>query len=212
MNEREMNKDELRNAPFLDSLKKEDVFQVPESYFDNFSNKLQDKIQDDEIQQIAESFGDKRKETLFETPPGYFEQLPDIIRQRILELPSAKKSGGHHAGRRRFSPLLWGSIAATIALLFALGYWMNSLSRVNSDMPLTESAVELQLEQSLQRATAEELLAAIDVEDYSLDMIIEAMDEEDLAALPGTYELELSEDEILDFLEEVEITDFDEEF
>ena len=211
MNEREMNKDELRNAPFLDSLKKEEVFQVPESYFEDLNGKLKDRIEDDEIQQITDGWGEKEKKTLFETPEGYLEQLPDKIRKRVLDLPSNLNPSASSRGRRWLRHGTWASIAAAVVLLFLLGYWLNEPKSGKSDIPLVEISAEQQLQQSLEQASGDELLAAIDVEDYSLDMIIEAMDEDDLAALPGTYELELTEDEISDLLDDVEISDFEED-
>ena len=45
--------EELKESPFLNSLKREEPFEAPEGYFDQLSQQLTDRLADEEVLETA---------------------------------------------------------------------------------------------------------------------------------------------------------------
>lgn len=87
------NKDTISNqdedltgmAPQLSKLKVNSPFKVNDSYFEKFTSKLQNRIDDfEETYSDAPVLSNIAKYNEFETPAAYFEELPTRVQERII--------------------------------------------------------------------------------------------------------------------------------
>jgi len=81
------NQDEdlTRQAPHLSKVKNNSPFKANEDYFESFTAKLQNEIEDyEEIKNEAPTLANISKYNPFEVPKDYFEYFPTIIQQRVI--------------------------------------------------------------------------------------------------------------------------------
>ncbi len=74
----------------IENLNKENFFKAPEGYFENFSDKLMQRLQqnanvnkDEKPAEISVHFEEIKKENIFIVPKNYFEDLSSKINKRI---------------------------------------------------------------------------------------------------------------------------------
>ncbi len=73
-------------APKLSKLSSNNPFSPSDSYFDAFTSKLQNRIEDEEdIKALAPTLLSIDKYNPFDVPKDYFEELPTIIQGRVVE-------------------------------------------------------------------------------------------------------------------------------
>lgn len=188
----------------LDSLRKPPPMAAPEGYFQSFGDRLKERIEEEELQAAAPTLFGMARITPFKTPEGYFGQLPKAI---------LKKLNGEQPSAGTIRPMflsLYATAAAAVIILLVM--WKGSTEIVQ---PFPE----------LPELSADELLAVVDIEE---DLIIESLIPEDLEVLtseipipvsvppeePVVEELppvadELSFDELLDGLEELDDAELD---
>ncbi len=78
-------------APHLNKMKHNTPFKAGEDYFESFTSKLQNKIDDyEEIHIEAPTLAGIPKYNPFEVPKDYFEDLPTRVQQVVLENKSSK--------------------------------------------------------------------------------------------------------------------------
>lgn len=87
-NDHNINEDNDLNgmAPKLSKLSDNNPFNASDDYFDSFTSKLQNRIDDfEEIKDVAPTLLNIDKYNPFEVPADYFEELPGIIQERVIE-------------------------------------------------------------------------------------------------------------------------------
>ncbi len=73
-------------APKLSKYAANSPFNASNDYFDSFTSKLQNRIDDcEEIKDLAPTLLSIDKFNPFEVPTDYFEELPSIIQERVVE-------------------------------------------------------------------------------------------------------------------------------
>lgn len=111
--------EELRNiSPELLKIKKEIPFRVPDNYFDNFSFRLQLKM--DELNNISPELSKIKKEVPFGVPVNYFDNF-SVRLQLKLEAEKVAVPNPKNRIVQFLKPAL--SLAASFALIFMLVYW-----------------------------------------------------------------------------------------
>lgn len=81
------NDDELKGkTPNLDRLGNKNPFKANEDYFENFADRLQNRIELlEEITEEAPILSNIPKYNPFVVPTGYFDELPTIIQERCIQ-------------------------------------------------------------------------------------------------------------------------------
>lgn len=189
MEEHNEHNEELSQSPILDSLKKKGVFDAPDGYFDSLGEKMNDRIHDLEVmEKDAPTLAKLDKTPFFQVPEGYFDGLGAEVSARLGDEEEVQK------GKRNILPLLrkpylWVSVAAAFALLITVNIWPQTATPTLDDL------------------TNEELLAMIRIEEYDTQMLIESLGEESLEDIPVLDEVDLSEDEIGELLDDLDVAD-----
>ena len=123
-----------------------------ESYFDSFTSKLQNRIDDEEeIKAIAPTLLSIDKYNPFEVPKDYFEELPTIIQERVVE--SKESSSLLDWLFWLLKPRLAVSMIAILIISVVGIYYMN-----NNSIQNTEATEELSLEDNLYYINENEIL------------------------------------------------------
>ncbi len=131
----------------------------PEGYFAGFPERLQARIEEEDLLAQAPTLLSTGKRTPFVVPEGYFDLLPGRI--RALLLPAEQRV----SSIRPLWPSLLATAAAAVMMLVFLA---------RGTQPETTELPPLPL------LTAEELLAVVDIDE---DLIIESLQHQDLASL-----------------------------
>ena len=114
-----------------------------DSYFDSFTSKLQNRIEDEEeIKALAPTLLSIDKYSPFEVPKDYFEELPTIIQERVIE--SSKKSSGLEWLFLLFRPRFAVPMIVILFVSIAGIYYIN-----NNSIKNVELVEELSLEDNL---------------------------------------------------------------
>jgi hypothetical protein len=124
MTEKFNNDDELRKmAPRLSELKRENPFQVPDSYFDSLADNIQQQIQ------VLPDFDKVAAQNPFNVPEGYFDSLPTAIQQRIIDERSERISVGRWIASVLFRPKFAVAFASVAVLLvFSVRYFSRTIN------------------------------------------------------------------------------------
>lgn len=166
-------------APKLSKHSSNNPFNPSNDYFDSFTSKLQNRIDDEEeIKALAPTLLSIDKYNPFDVPKDYFEELPTIIQERVIE--SKKKSAGLEWLILLFRPRFAVPLVVTIFIAIAGIKYLN-----NNNIKNIESAEELSLEDNLYYIDESEILEHLtadvsfenesvseddsDIEDYLLD-------------------------------------------
>ncbi len=184
---------ELDEAPLLQSLGKNNPFEVPEGYFDHLSQSMKDKIEDEEVLEHAPILGLAGKEWIFEVPKGYFDQLPGRI-MGLLPQKEGRIQAFGFLSEKRFS---W-ALAAAIALFMATIFVFNQQSKE------TESKQLASLE-NLEQEEIYDFLESAGVDSYDL---MAALSEEEADEIKGELDFEgMMEEEIMEQFDMGELED-----
>ena len=132
-------------APKLSKLKNNSPFKANDDYFEKFSSKLQNRIDDfEETNAEAPILSNMPKYNEFEVPTDYFDELPSRVQQRIIDTKPSFSSALEWLLlliRPRFIiPVL------TVAFIAVAG--INFMNK-NAELPKTELAEELSVEDQL---------------------------------------------------------------
>lgn len=100
----------IQSAPVLHSLEKKEFHTTPDGYFETFSADLMARIQS------APAFYSLEKKELVEQPSGYADQLEAKV------LASVKPTKQARTVPMSTQLFRWTAVAATLALLFTVGY------------------------------------------------------------------------------------------
>lgn len=145
-------------APKLSKLKSDSLGHTErsrsadESYFDSFTSKLQNRILDEEeIKALAPTLLSIDKYNPFEVPKDYFEELPTIVQERVIE--SAKKSNGLEWLFLLFRPRFAVPMLVVLFVSIAGIYYIN-----NNSIKNVELVEELSLEDNLYYINENEIL------------------------------------------------------
>ncbi|MEX0314391.1 MAG: hypothetical protein AB3N18_09460 [Allomuricauda sp.] len=156
---------------------KENNFKTPEGYFDSFHDRLMDKIKQQESGQeesiIPKSDG-------FSVPEGYFEKVQENVlfkidanEPKVIQLKSYKK---FYYGA--------AAIAAVFLLVFGLN-WKTSTPIAFEDLASAE--IDAYLENTELNLSSYELAEVVDIDELTLNDVLEN---------------QLEEDKILEYLDE----------
>jgi hypothetical protein len=130
-------------APKLSKLSSNNPFNPSDSYFDSFTSKLQNRIDDEEeIKALAPTLLSIDKYNPFEVPKDYFEELPTIIQERVVE--TKEKSNLIDWLFWLLRPRLAVSMIVILFISILGVYYMNKNTVKN-----TEQTEELSLEDNL---------------------------------------------------------------
>lgn len=130
-------------APKLSKLSSNNPFNPSNDYFDSFTSKLQNRIDDEEeIKALAPTLLSIDKYNPFDVPKDYFEELPTIIQGRVIE--SKEKSTIVDWLFWLLRPRLAVSVIVILFISITGIYYMNNYSIKN-----TEATEELSLEDNL---------------------------------------------------------------
>lgn len=197
MNSIDPTNDNLSEDSFLDSMRKPPPMAAPEGYFASFGDRMQQRLEEEILQEEAPVLFGMPRKTPFVIPQGYFDQLGANI-----------KAGISQYGSGRIKPMFLSLYAtAAAAVIVMLIMWKGSTPGFQTYPGLPEMS-------------ASELLAVVDIEE---DLIIESLQSEDLALLvedipfpveefQSVSDEELSEEEGLSFDELLEgLEDLDDE-
>ncbi len=111
-------------------------------YFDAFTSKLQNRIDDEEeIKAFAPTLLSIDKYNPFEVPPDYFEELPTIVQERVIQ---SKNTSSFEWLFLLFKPRFAIPFIAIICISFAGIYYMNNQTTIKN-----EANEELSLEDHL---------------------------------------------------------------
>jgi hypothetical protein len=137
--------DDLKGmAPHLFKLNNNGPFKANDDYFENFSSKIQNRINDlEEIKIEAPLLSDIPKYNPFEIPVNYFEDLPGIVQQQAI---NNKPSTSVIEWLLLFiKPRFAVPVLATIFIAIAGINFMNK----NAELPKNEMAEEISVEEQL---------------------------------------------------------------
>lgn len=130
-------------APKLSKLKSNNPFNASKDYFDSFSSKLQNRIEDEEdIKAIAPTLLSIDKYNPFEVPNDYFEELPTIVQERVISRKN--ESSLPQWLLLLFKPRFAVPLMAIVFISIVGVKYMNNKAEVK-----TETAEELSLEDHL---------------------------------------------------------------
>ena len=182
--------DELQDAPGLQRLRDQVSGTVPEGYFNTFSSRLADRMQDADALAEAPTLRSIGRKLEPAAPEGYFEALPARI---MAQVPRARV-------RKLWQrPEVW-AIAAGIIVLLAIAPLINRPAQPDSERMLASlSDQELLALADYSLSEAEDVAAVFSLEDVSLTDLESFEDDEAEALLES---IELSEDDIVELLNE----------
>ncbi len=130
-------------APKLSKLSSNNPFNPSNDYFDSFTSKLQNRIDDEEeIKALAPTLLSIDKYNPFDVPKDYFEELPTLIQARVIE--SKEKSTIVDWLFWLLRPRLAVSMIVILFISITGIYYMN-----NNSIKNTEATEELSLEDNL---------------------------------------------------------------
>lgn len=192
MNE-QMWQEELEGSPLLQSLKAEQVFDVPDGYFNQVSSRFAESLAAEAAVDHAPFLRQAGTENIFRVPTGYFEQLPGKI-ERLIGGASAKVVPFWGRTATRIS-----TVAAAIMLLISV---VGVSNQVQTEIDPVAKAVAL-----TDGLSEEEIMLVMSLDDASSDEFIELLDQEvgepsfEMLTPPGDDWLEgLNADEIEDLM------------
>ncbi len=171
--------DELDDAPFLKSLKKDSTDStVPEGYFEGFSDRMLDMIEDAAAREEAPVLFAISQKPQYMAPEGYFEHF---IEQLEVRISPAKVVDFRSKSRFSRFGLMASQLAAAVTLL--VGIWL-----------LTPQPTTIQTT----GMTTEELVGAIDWAAYDTRTLEEAFGDDLLDAESSSSSESIPELEMLD--------------
>lgn len=188
--------DELRDAPFLRSLKDKSAEAPPPGYFDRFADRMSNLREDEQIFTDAPTLAALQKEQLYAAPAGYFEELPARLQSlRIADTEARPQQAFDWSvlWSWLFKPQYALSVAA-VALLFAFG--------LNLD-PVTKT------EDFDTGLSVEELMAVIDQEGYEDYLLAEALPTNSTTQDDFLSDLNVETDDFSDLLNDINLSDGD---
>ncbi|MCI4666555.1 MAG: hypothetical protein MRZ79_00235 [Bacteroidia bacterium] len=181
--------EELEGAPLLRSLKRKEVFKVPEGYFDQLSSDIQDKLDDEEVLMEAPLLQKIGKRNIWEVPANYFAELPGRV---MAKLPVAGKVRPLF-GRQRTR--LFSAIAAGIAILLLVWLGLRPSTPVEKELASLDNISQEELHEVLSDAGVDEydLMAVLSEDEQLLDQMENDINDDLIQ--------KLEEDEFIDELE-----------
>ncbi|MEL6676472.1 MAG: hypothetical protein AAFR61_29960 [Bacteroidota bacterium] len=207
-------------------------FEVPEGYFEQFPDNLQARLKAEEGRDEPDPLSELPREEVFSVPEGYFDQLPGSLNTRLAEASASDASpvlssppqkevfqvpeGYFEASAERLGaipqresarvvqlaapkwqkPLAW-TLAAAVALICLLIAWPGPATPAYET---TELAALAELDE-------QSLFAAIEWNEVAVEEIVALVPEEQLDELNFVEEMELTDEELGKFLEEVDTED-----
>ncbi len=131
-------------APHLSKVNNSSPFKANEDYFESFTTKLQNEIDDyEEIKTEAPTLATISKYNPFEVPKDYFEYFPTIIQQRVIN--TKQTTSVIEWLLLLIKPRFAVPFLATIFIASAGINFMNN----NAEVPQIEIAEEMTTEQQL---------------------------------------------------------------
>jgi hypothetical protein len=187
--------DELQDAPKLMALREQLREEVPKGYFNEFRERLAERLEDEKILTEAPELMKIGKDIHVDVPEGYFAAFHKRIMKKVL--PAPVRSLWER-------PVVWAA-AAGIVLLCTFAVLFQPLSTGSSTDQVAQELIEDLEDQelfamlSIAGAEAEDVASIFSVEEVSFDDLegFEGNDTEELLD-----NLDLSEADILDLLNE----------
>jgi len=184
------------------------VFQVPDGYFEQASNHIMDLIEEDELlTQEAPMLSSIPKQNIFVVPAEYWEQLIQSLRSKLDQADNPFLSLNRWKDSINIKYIGYG-VAAAVTLLL-LGVW------VRYGQSVTNEPASTGIEVALASVPTEELMWEINDHEFSdTDKIArllarEGIEEAQIGYIPEAW---LSKDEIDLFLDDLEVSDIQEEW
>lgn len=152
-----MNEDHnIENDEYLKGLKgNKNPFRTSEDYFENFSAKLQNRIEGyEELKDTAPILSSIPKYNPFEVPAGYFDELPTLIQERC------------NATKQQSNPLEWlfvflrprfavPALSVLLIAFLAIRYYGDN------QLPADQLAEEISFEEQLQTIDESTIIEAL---------------------------------------------------
>ncbi|MEZ4773769.1 MAG: hypothetical protein R3D00_11350 [Bacteroidia bacterium] len=188
-------KDELNEAPFLGSLKKENIFRVPDDYFGPLPQ-VWETIRH-EAEPETPVLDQIEKKNIFQIPEGYFETFAEKIFHLTQPQPSARSSRMGIVRRMTSINRFSVGIAAAIALFISFGIWFRVTENEAATTPLLLADI-----------STEELMTSVDLAEVDLSTILDIVGDEAISDLQPPPE-DLRGEELNDLLEDLDISDLE---
>ncbi|MGZ4034955.1 MAG: hypothetical protein ACXVPY_01015 [Bacteroidia bacterium] len=151
--------DDLKGmAPRLSKLKTDNPFKTDSDYFENFNSKLQNRIDDfEDIKIEAPVLSQVPRYNEFDVPADYFDELPTRIQQRVV-------------GTKSSSIIEWLAlmikprfVVPVLSVVFVAIAGINFMNQ-NAEIPKTEFAEEISVEDQLSNIDESTLIESITAE------------------------------------------------
>jgi hypothetical protein len=163
-NDIENDNDDLKGmAPKLLKLSNSNPFKADTDYFENFESRLKQNIDGlDEIKTEAPYLYNIPKYNPFEVPAHYFDEVPTIIQQRCIESKPAISIIDWLL--LLIKPRFAVPVLATIFIAISGIHFMEK----NADLPKTETAEEISVEEQLYNIDESTIVEALTTEPADL--------------------------------------------
>ena len=166
----------------LSKVKAQHPFKTEEDYFEKFNSKLQNQIEDfEELKTIAPTLNNIPKYNAFEVPFTYFDELPTLVQQRIID--TKKTTSIIDWLTLLIKPRFVVPTLIVILIAFAgINFVDNNAKSIVSIEKNQELSVEDQLEEIEESVLMESLIAQVDnepvlendnIEEYLIDSNID---------------------------------------
>lgn len=176
------------DTPLLDAIPKDTIWQMPAGYFEDFSEKIGEKVEEKALAPVLFSI----EKPVYELPSSYFEGLHTQIVAKIADEKSAKVLNFVPNWSRRI--LNYGAAIAASVILVLGGMWL---------LPQKTQENTQDFAPNFSQISTEELQQAIENEDIDEDLLAEVLPvnytPQTAKDLPEIDDI--SEEELLNYLE-----------
>ncbi|WP_420602160.1 hypothetical protein [Flagellimonas sp.] len=141
---------------------RENNFKTPEGYFDNFHDRLMDKINQEETGQESSIIP---KSDGFTAPDGYFDQLPKKVLSKLDQEPKVVQLNP-------YKKFYYSAAAVAAVLLLYFGLNLNSKPDIDFE-DLAEAEINAYFDGTDFDFSPYELAEVVDIEELTLDDVLE---------------------------------------
>lgn len=149
---------------------KKNSFNIPEGYFDNFNDRLMDRIKEEEAGKVESLIP---KNDGFSVPDGYFNKVTPAVLSKTI----GKETKVIPLRSNRNLYYAVASVAAIFILIFSFTW--NSDSESISFEDLASAEIEAYFDNNTHGMTSYEIATIIPIEDVSLGDVLEDVLEDD---------------------------------
>jgi hypothetical protein len=168
-----MNNSTNINEDELNGQNKKNPFETDNAYFENFSSKMQNRIDEfEELSSIAPLLNAIPKYNPFETPKAYFDELPTSIQEQVIKVKNTVTIKEWLI--QIFQPRFWAPVLTVLIVAFTgINYLNTTTTIINDEYSIYEELEHIDESTLIEEVVALKTTETTDENEQVVDYLLE---------------------------------------